>query len=214
MGMGLVVLEEFLVVRRRVAFFDLSDRRFGVFLENFGCSAWALQDDREAVGRSLPRSPICPLQRYYNVHRIFLAKSTARLRHPRGRLDPAGGRVCGCLAGASEFPPDLGAGLAARSDRDPGWSPWPTPRLQTRMIASTAPRATSPAQSPTSPGHGWRSYLPSQRLQSRTAPTVMTTSTPASSRPYANCTRPWQAIPDDLASLPADMESIASCRRS
>jgi hypothetical protein len=109
-------------------------------------------------------------------------------------------------AGAWKFPSDLGAGLAAHPDRDPGWSLWPTPCTQTRMIASTAPRATSPARSPTSPGHGWPSSLPSQRLQSRTAPTVLTRSTPASSRPSANCTKPWPATPDDLASLPADME--------
>jgi hypothetical protein len=35
--------------------------------------------------------------------------------------------------------PNLGAGLTARPDRDPGWSPWPTPHIQTRTIASTAP---------------------------------------------------------------------------
>jgi hypothetical protein len=58
---------------------------------------------------------------------------------------------------------------------------------------------------PTSLGHGWR-HRPSQPLPSRTAPTVLTSSTPASSRPSANCTRPWAATPDDLASLPADME--------
>jgi hypothetical protein len=60
---------------------------------------------------------------------------------------------------------------------------------------------------PTSPGHGWRIDLPSQRLRSRTAPSVLATSRPASSRPYADCTKPWQATPDDLASLPADMKS-------
>src|SRR4029453_16065586 len=57
------------------------------------------------------------------------------------------------------------------------------------------------------PGHGWPSNLPNQHLQARTAPGVLTTSTPASSRPSANCTRPWPATPDDLAALPADMES-------
>ena len=110
-------------------------------------------------------------------------------------------------ADASTFPPDPGAGLAAHPDRDPGWSPWPTPNHQTRMIASTAPRATSRVRSPTSLGHGWPSSPPSQRLPSRTAPTVLTSSTPASSRPSANCTKPWPATPDDLAGLPADMES-------
>jgi hypothetical protein len=92
-------------------------------------------------------------------------------------------------------------------DRDPGWPPWPTPRIQTRTIASTAPRATSPAPSPTSPGHGWR-HRPSQPLQSRTASSVLTTSTPASSRPSATCTRPWPATPDDLAGLLADMKPV------
>jgi hypothetical protein len=78
-------------------------------------------------------------------------------------------------ADALTFPPDPGAGLAAHPDRDQGWSPWPTPNHQTRMIASTAP-------------------------------TVLTSSTPASSRPSANCTKPWPATPDDLAGLPADMK--------
>ena len=93
-------------------------------------------------------------------------------------------------------------------DRDPGWSPWPTPYIQTRMIASTAPRATSPARSPTSPGHGWPSSLPSQHLQSRAAPIVLTRSTPASSRPSAGCMRPWPAAPGDLAGLLADMKRV------
>ena len=110
--------------------------------------------------------------------------------------------------------PDLGAGLAARFDRDPGWSPWPTPCIQTRTIAFTAPRVTSPAQSPTSPGHGWPSHLPSQRLQSRTASTVLARSKPASNRPYAGCTKPLVATPGDLAGLLADMERVGSCRRS
>jgi hypothetical protein len=103
--------------------------------------------------------------------------------------------------------PALGAGLAALPDRDPGWPSWPTPHLQTHTTASTAPRATSPARSPTSPGPGWRSSLPNQPLPSRTAPNVLATSTPASSRPSASCTRPWHATPDDLASLPADIQS-------
>jgi hypothetical protein len=111
------------------------------------------------------------------------------------------------LRPAPRTPPDLGAGLTAHPDRDPGWPLWPTPRLQTPTIAFIAPRATSPARSPTSPGHGWPSNLPNQHLQARTAPGVLTTSTPASSRPSANCTRPWPATPDDLADLPADMES-------
>ena len=103
--------------------------------------------------------------------------------------------------------PALGAGLAALPDRDPGWPSWPTPHLQTQTSASTAPRATSPARSPTSPGPGWRSSLPTQPLPSRTAPNVLATSTPASSRPSASCTRPWHATPDDLASLPAHIQS-------
>ena len=49
-------------------------------------------------------------------------------------------------------------------------------------------------------------FLPNQRLQSRTAPTVLTTSTPISIRPSSNCTRPWPVTPDGLADLPADME--------
>ena len=69
------------------------------------------------------------------------------------------------------------------------------------------PRATSPARSPTSPEHGWR-HRPTQPLQSRTTPTVLTTSTPASSRPSANYTRPWPATPDDLAELAADMKRV------
>jgi hypothetical protein len=168
----------------------------------------ALQDDREAVGRSLPGSPIGPLQRHYNVHRISLAKSTARLRYPRGRLDPAGGRLCRCPGRRLEVPADLGVGLAACSDRNPGWSPWPTPCIQARTIASTAPRATDPAQPPTSPAHGWSSHLPSQRLQARTAPTVLARSMPVFRMPYAGCARPLQIIAGHLARLPTDMERV------
>jgi hypothetical protein len=101
-----------------------------------------------------------PLQRQYNVHRVFLAKSTARLRCPQVDSIRREAEGAAAQAGASKSLPDLGAGLTARPDRDPGWSPWPTPCIQIRTIASTAPRATSPVQSPTSPGHGWRSYLP------------------------------------------------------
>jgi hypothetical protein len=105
--------------------------------------------------------------------------------------------------------PDLSAGLAARFDRDPGWSPWPTPQIQTRTSAFTAPRATSLARSPTSLGHGWPRHLPCQRLPSRTAAaTVLTRSKPASSRPSAGWTRPWPATPGDLAGLLADMEGV------
>jgi hypothetical protein len=81
------------------------------------------------------------------------------------------------------------------------------------------PRATSPAQSPNSPEHGSPSSLPSQRLQARAAPSVLTSSMPASSRPSADCTRPWAATHNDLASLPADIERRwvagrgAGCRR-
>jgi hypothetical protein len=118
------------------------------------------------------------------------------------------------LRPAPRTPPDLGAGLTARPDRDPGWSPWPTPHLQTSTIAFIAPRATGPARSPTSPGHGWPSNLPNQHLQARTAPGVLATSTPASIRNFANCTRPWLATPDGLVDLPADMEHIGNCRRN
>jgi hypothetical protein len=92
------------------------------------------------------RDQLDSLQRHYNVHRIFLAKSTARLRHPQVDATRQEAERVAARAGASEFPSDLGAGLAARSDRDPGWSPWPTPCIQTQMIASIAPRATSPAR--------------------------------------------------------------------
>jgi hypothetical protein len=102
-------------------------------------------NDREAVDRRLPRSSIGPLQRHYNVYRIVLVKSTARLRHPQVDSTRQEAERVAARAGASKFPPDLGVGLAARSDRDPGWSPWPTLCLQTRMTASTATRATSPA---------------------------------------------------------------------
>jgi hypothetical protein len=78
---------------------------------------------------------------------------------PAGRLDPAGGRGSSCPAGASKFP-DLGAGLVARSDRDPGWSPWPTPCIQTRTIASTAPgRQACPA---TYQPVAWLAQLPAE----------------------------------------------------
>ena len=111
-------------------------------------------------------------------------------------------------AGASKFPPDLGAGLAVCSDRDPGWSPWPTPCIQTRTIASTAPRATNPAQPPTNPAHGWPSHLPSQHLQAMTAPTVLARSKPAFRMPSAGCARPLQTIAGHLARRPTDMESV------
>jgi len=154
-----------------------------------------------SLAKRLPRS------QHYNVHRRFPAKPTLRLRHPQ--VDSTDMRQNVWLPGpAHRSSPDLGAGLAARFDRDPGWSPWPTPDIQTRMIASSAPRATSPAQSPTSPGHGWPSHLLSQRLQSRTASTVLTRSKPASNRPSAGCTRPLRTTPGDLAGLLADMESV------
>jgi hypothetical protein len=164
--------------------------------------------DQETGNRRLPGSPSDPLQRQYHVHRRFPAKFTARLRHPQVDSTRQKAECVAARAGAWKFPSDLGAGLAAHPDRDPGWSPWPTLYIQTRMIASTAPRATSPARSPTSPGHGWPSSLPSQRLQARTASSVLTTSMPASSRPSADCTRPWPATPDDLAGLLADMKPV------
>jgi hypothetical protein len=145
---------------------------------------------------ALQRSPYIPGETYREV------------TSPAGRLDPAGGRVCGCPGRRPKFPRTSAPAWPPAFDRDPGWSPWPTPDIQTRMIASTAPRATSPAQSPTSPGHGWPSHLLSQRLQSRTASTVLTRSKPASNRPSAGCTRPLRTTPGDLAGLLADMESV------
>ena len=112
--------------------------------------------------------------------------------------------MCRCPGRRLAAPPDLGAGLAVCSDRDPGWSPWPTPCIQTRTIASTAPRATNPAQPPTNPAHGW----PSQRLQAMTAPTVLARSTPAFRMPCAGCARPLQTIAGDQGRLPTDMESV------
>ena len=153
-------------------------------------------------------SPSGPRQRRYNIHRILLAKSTARLRHPQVDSTRQKAECAAARAGASKSPRISAPAWPPAPDRDPGWSPWPTPYIQTRMIASTAPRATSPARSPTSPGHGWPSSLPSQRLQSRAAPIVLTRSTPASSRPSAGCMRPWPAAPGDLAGLLADMKRV------
>ena len=68
------------------------------------------------------------------------------------------------------------------------------------------PQGDKPCPVTYQPGAWLASSLPSQRLQSRTAPTVLTRSTPASSRPSANCTKPWPATPDDLAGPPADIE--------
>src|SRR5205823_3408499 len=78
----------------------------------------------------------------------FPLRTTAGLRHPQVDKPRHEAEGTAAQAGASTFPPDLGAGLAARPDRDPGWSPCPKPLPQTRMTASTAPRATSPARSP------------------------------------------------------------------
>jgi hypothetical protein len=147
-----------------------------------------------APATALQRSPYIPGEIYREV------------TSPAGRPGPVGDRGYSRAGRRIDVLPDLGVGLATRPDRDPGWSPWPPLGLQTPTIASTAPRATSPAQPPTSPGHGWRGCLPSQGLRSRIAPSVLATSRPASSRPYADSTRPWRATPDDLASLPADIE--------
>src|SRR4029450_6780023 len=68
---------------------------------------------------------------------------------------------------------------------------------------------TSRVRSPTSLGHGWPRSRPNQRLPARTAPTGVTRSAPASSRPSANCTKPRPATPDDLAGLPADMARLS-----
>ena len=76
----------------------------GTLPQNFGCSARRFKMTERPLVAGLPRSPIGPLQRHYNVHRIFLEKSTTRLRHPRGRLDPAGGRVCRCPGRRLEVP--------------------------------------------------------------------------------------------------------------
>jgi hypothetical protein len=146
---------------------------------------------KRPINRRRPRSPIGPLQRQYKVHRIFPAKSTARLHVTRRSTRPGRRQKVQLLRLAHRSSPNLGAGLTARPDRDPGWSPWPTPHIQTRTIASTAPRATSPARPPTSLGHGWPSHLPSQPLQARTAASVLASSKPASSRPSASCTTPW-----------------------
>jgi hypothetical protein len=67
------------------------------------------------------------------------------------------------------------------------------------------PQGDKPCPVTYQPG-AWLAPPTNQRLQPRTAPTVMTTSTPASSRPSATYTRPLPTTPDDLASLPADLE--------
>ena len=70
------------------------------------------------------------------------------------------------------------------------------------------PQGDKPCPVTYQPGHGWPSHLLSQRLQSRTASTVLTRSKPASNRPSAGCTRLLVATPGDLAGLLADMESV------
>ena len=68
------------------------------------------------------------------------------------------------------------------------------------------PQGDKPCPVTYQPG-AWLAQLPAEPTAAgQTAPTVLTISTPASSRPSADCTRPWPATPDDLASLPADIE--------
>jgi hypothetical protein len=178
--------------------------------QNFGCPTRRVKKDQEAINRHLPRSPIGPLQRQDNVHRIFPAVSAARLRHPQvdSTRQEAEGKAA--RAGALKFPQPRRAGLTAPQDGRHGRLPTARPG----RLLPPPPRATSPARPPTSPGHGW----PSQPLQAGTAASVLASSKPASSRPSASCTAPWQATPDDPPddppSLAADIESTGNCRRS
>jgi hypothetical protein len=127
--------------------------------QNFGSSALVLRIPERPVIAVCPAHHFGCLQTQYNTHRRLLVKSVATYVMRRSTRPKIGQSVW--LPGpAHRRSPDLGAGLAARAARDPGWPPWPTPSTHTRMIASTALRATSPAQSPTSPGHGWPSSLP------------------------------------------------------
>jgi hypothetical protein len=134
----------------------------------------------------------------------FPVGTTAGVTSPAGRQAPAQGRGYGGSGRRIDVPPGLGAGRAVRPDRDPGWSPCPKPLPQTRMIASTAPRATSPARSPTSPGRGWRSSLPSRPPRPRTADLVLATSRPPCSCRCARCGGPSAAVADDPAGPWAD----------
>ena len=119
-------------------------------------------------------------------------------------------RVTVAQAGASTFPPDLGAGRAARPDRDPGWSPCPRRLPPARMIPSTAPRATGPARSPTNLGRGWRSSLPSRPPRPRTADLALATSRPPCSCRSARCGGPAPVVADDPAGPSADRPGWAS----
>ena len=134
----------------------------------------------------------------------FPVGTTTGVRHPQ--VDKSRHRAEGTAAqaGASTFPPDLGAGRAARPDRDPGWSSCPKPLPRTPMIASTAPRATSPARSPTSPGRGWRSFLSSRPPRPRTADLVLATSRPPRSCRPARFGGPSPVVADDRAGPSAD----------
>jgi hypothetical protein len=137
--------------------------------QNFGSSALVLRIPERPVIAACPAHHFGCLQTQDNTHHRLLVKTVATYvirRSTRSKI-----RQSVWLPGpAHRRSPDLGAGLAARAARDPGWPPWPTPSTHTRMIASTTLRATSPAQSPTSPGHGWPSSLPNQHLQARPAP--------------------------------------------
>jgi hypothetical protein len=63
-------------------------------------------------------APATAVQRSPYIHRVMYCEVTSRA----GRPDPKEGRGYGCPGRRIDVPPDLGAGLAARSDRDPGWS--------------------------------------------------------------------------------------------
>jgi hypothetical protein len=68
------------------------------------------------------------------------------------------------------------------------------------------PQGDKPCPVTYQPG-AWLAQLPAEPTAAvPDRPHVLTSSTPASSRPSANCTKPWPATPDDLAGLPADMK--------
>jgi hypothetical protein len=71
---------------------------------------------KRPINRRRPRSPIGPLQRQYKVHRIFPAKSTARLHVTRRSTRPGRRQKVQLLRLAHRSFPNLGAGLTARPD--------------------------------------------------------------------------------------------------
>src|SRR5262245_41970495 len=98
--------------------------------------------------------------------------------------------------------PNLGAGRAPPPDRDPGRSSCPIALPQT--IASTAPRATNPAPTPTSPARG-SARLPAHRASSPgTAPTMLRSFRPPCSRRCTESRRRRGAVVAHPAGLPAD----------